>query len=464
MGIKMRKFPVFFRRFMSRQPARFITLGFILLFMFGAILLNMPFASKNGESIGFLKAFFTATSAACVTGLTVVDTTMHWSVWGKIIILLLIQIGGLGFMTLATIISIIMKRGIGLSERFVLAESVNAISISGLVRLMRHVFFGTLIIEGVGAVILTIRFIPKYGFLNGIFNGIFISVSAFCNSGFDILGTGVPFASLTEFVNDFTVNIVVMALVIIGGIGFFVWEDILMVKNPKKWRLSTKLAISVTSFLLIGGFLVFAITEWNNPLTLGQFSPIKKILPAMFMSVSPRTAGFNTVNVHGLTITSQVLTIILMFIGGSPGSTAGGIKTVAFGIMVYTIISVLKGQDYIHAFKKRITYGTMMRAVTLVILALLIIFVGTFAIIAIENYTGYTALEPLDALFEVTCAFTTTGMFIDVTPLLTAASLILLSIIMFIGRIGIFTFMITLMIKRARSGNCFLYPEERIVI
>ena len=460
----MRKTRNFIKRLMSRQPARFIMFGFVLIFFIGAILLNMPFASENGQSIGFVKAFFTSTSATCVTGLTVVDTTIHWSVWGKLLILLLIQIGGLGFMTLATFISIALKRGIGIGERFLLAESVNSISMSGIVRLMKHVFFGTFLIESVGALILSLRFIPKYGFGRGIFNGIFLSVSAFCNSGFDTLGTGTPFASLTEYSNDIVVNLIVMALIIIGGIGFLVWEDVYSVKNPKKWRLSTKLALSVTAFLLVGGFLLFSVFEWNNPDTLGKFEPAGKLIPSMFMSVSPRTAGFNTVDLTKMTITSQIITIVLMFIGGSPGSTAGGIKTVAFGIMIYTIISVLRGQDYIHAFKRRITYGSMMRAITLVILALLIIFAGTFAMIAVENYTGYADLDPLDALFEVTCAFTTTGIFIGVTPWLTSTSLILLSGIMFVGRVGIFTFMLSLIIKRANSGTSFLYPEERINI
>ena len=449
---------------MSRQPARFIMLGFMLIFIIGTLLLNLPIASKNRESIGIIGAFFTAVSATCVTGLTVVDTTSHWSLFGKIVILHLIQIGGLGFMTMTTIISIALKRGIGLRERFVLAESVNASSMSGLVRLMRHVFYGTVAIEAIGAIILSIRFIPKYGFWDGLFSGLFMSVSAFCNSGFDIISKNGPFASFTDYTSDFVVNIVVMALVIIGGIGFLVWEDLYSEKNPKKWRLTTKLAISVTSFLLVGGFLIFLATEWSNPDTLGALKPVNRIIPAMFMSVSPRTAGFNTIDITKTTITSQIIMIILMFIGGSPGSTAGGIKTVAFGVMVYTIISVLKGQDYIHAFRKRVTYGTMMRSVTLVILALLIVFTGTLAILAIENYTGFENLEPLDALFEVAGAFSTAGIFINVTPMLTSTSLLLLSVIMFIGRIGIFTFMLSLVIKSANTGSNYLYPEERIII
>ena len=460
----MRKTLRFLRRFMSRQTARFITFGFIFIFFFGALLLNMPFATASGESIGFLKAFFTSTSATCVTGLVVVDTTTYWSIWGKIIILLLIQAGGLGFMTLASLISVALKRGIGLRERFVFAESVSAVSMSGIVRLMRHILYGTAITEGIGAIILAIRFIPEYGFFKGIFNGIFVSVSAFCNAGFDVLGTGTPHASLSEYANDFTVNMVVMALAVIGGIGFLVWEDLYIVKNPKKWRLTTKLALSVTSFLLVGGFFIFLALEWNNPATLGQFAPINRLLPAMFMSVSPRTVGFTTVDINAMTITSQIITIILMFIGGSPGSTAGGIKTVTFGVMIYTIISVLKGQDYIHAFKRRITYGSMMRATTMVILALLIVFLGTFAIIAVENYTGFKDLKPLDAIFLVTGAFTTSGIHIGITQWLTGTSLLLLAIIMFVGRIGIFTFMISLVIKRSNRGSSYLYPEERIVI
>jgi trk system potassium uptake protein TrkH len=453
------------KRFMGTQPTRFVALGFLIIILSGAFLLTLPFSTMNGKGISFVKALFTATSATCVTGLVVVDTNVYWTVWGKIIILSLIQIGGLGFMSLATLISIVIRRGIGLRERLVLADSVSTNSLSGIIKLVQHILIGTLLFESIGAIILSIRFIPEYGIWDGIFKGIFHSISAFCNAGFDLMGSSsAEFVSLTAYVGDITVNLVIMALIVVGGIGFLVWEDLFNQPNPNKWKLHTKLALIITGALIIFGFLAFLFLEWSNPKTLGALQIHQKPLAAMFMSITPRTAGYNTISISDLGASSKLITVILMFIGGSPGSTAGGIKTIVFGIMIYTLFSVLKGQDYIHAFKKRLTSGTMMRAVTIVILGLTIVFSGTLLILAYENLYGYTRVEPLSALFEVTSAFATVGLTTGITPYLSNSSLILLSLIMFIGRVGIFTTLIAITVKRASSEETFRYPEERIII
>lgn len=453
------------KKFMGEQPARFVALGFLIIILSGAFLLTLPFSTVDGKGISFVKALFTATSATCVTGLVVVDTNMYWTVWGKIIILFLIQIGGLGFMSLATLISIVIRRGIGLRERLVLADSISTNSLAGIVKLVEHVLIGTLIFEGLGAIVLSIRFIPEFGICDGIFKGIFHSISAFCNAGFDLMGSSsAEFVSLTAYVGDITVNLVIMTLIVVGGIGFLVWKDLYTQPNPKKWKLHTKLALTVTGSLILFGFLAFLFLEWSNPKTLGALQTHQKPLAAMFMSITPRTAGYNTISIADLGASSKLITVILMFIGGSPGSTAGGIKTIVFGIMIYTLFSVLKGQDYIHAFKKRLTSGTMMRAVTIVILGLTIVFSGTLLILAYENLYGYSGVEPLSALFEVTSAFATVGLTTGITPYLSNSSLILLSLIMFIGRVGIFTTLIAITVKRASSEETFRYPEERIII
>jgi trk system potassium uptake protein TrkH len=453
------------KKFMDSQPARFVALGFLIIIFAGAFLLTLPFSTVGGKGIDFVKALFTATSATCVTGLVVVDTNVYWTVWGKIIILSLIQIGGLGFMSLATLVSIILRRGIGLRERFVLADTINTDNLSGIIKIIQHVLIGTLIFEGIGAIILSIRFIPEYGIWDGIFKGIFHSISAFCNAGFDLMGSSSgEFVSLTKYVTDPTVNLVIMGLIVIGGIGFLVWEDLATQSNPKKWKLQTKLAIIVTVGLIIFGAVAILCLEFSNPKTLGALQNQHKPLAALFMSITPRTAGYNTISIGDLGVAAKLVTIFLMFIGGSPGSTAGGIKTIVFAVVIYTLISVLRGQDYIHAFRKRLTSGTMMRAITIVILALMIVFTGTLLILGYENTFGYGQVSALSILFEVTSAFATVGLSVGITPFLSKFSLLILSCIMFVGRVGIFTTILAITIKRANTEETFRYPEERIVL
>ncbi len=449
-------------KFMDRQPAKFVVSGFLILIFSGAVLLMFPFASRSGEFTPFYKTLFTATSATCVTGLTVIDAGTYLSFFGQLILLLLIQVGGLGFMSLAALVSLAFRRTISIRERLLLAEAVNQNGISGILRLIRFVLKGTFLCEGVGAALLAIRFVPEYGFFDGIWKSVFHSVSAFCNAGFDIMGKNGP--SLSAYATDPLVNLVIMALIILGGLGFLVWEGLLSRRSPKKWRLHTKLVLSVTGALLLGGWISYAVLEWSNPATLGQFEGIQKLLPAAFLSVTMRTAGFYTVDLTGLGMIARAISLILMFIGGSPGSTAGGVKTSVFGIMALTLFSVLRGRNYVNAFRRRITSGTMMRAVTVVMLGGIFVCAGTFAVIGMENIANALNPTPTNVLFEVVSAFATVGLSLNLTANLCVPSLLVLCVMMFVGRVGIFTVLMSLLLKHAETEEHFSYPEERILI
>ena len=302
-----------------------IVVGYLLLILLGSILLMLPVSSRDGNMTSFADALFTSTSASCVTGLVVQDTYLHWSFFGQLIILILIQIGGMGFMTIGVCVAILLRRKIGLKVRGILQESINSIQIGGIVKLTKKIIKGTLFFESIGAVLLMIRFIPEFGIGRGIWYGIFHSISAFCNAGFDLMGENGAYQSLIRYSDDWLVNTVIMLLIIIGGIGFLVWDDLSVKKFQwKKYHLHTKIVLSTTGFLIIGGAVLFLILEKNNVLA-GM--PVKEqILCSLFHSVTARTAGFNTTDTGALTEGSKLVTMILMFIGGSPGSTAGGIK------------------------------------------------------------------------------------------------------------------------------------------
>ncbi len=313
------------------NPPRVLALGFLALILIGAILLSLPIASKKGESIGVIDALFTATSIVCVTGLSLVNMAEHWSLFGQVVILILVQIGGLGFMTLATIVALLMGKRITLKERLMIKEELNQESISGMVKLIRYIILSTFIIEALGAIILSTVFIPQYGLTKGIWFSVFHSISAFCNAGIDILGN-----NMIPYVGNTIINITIALLVIVGGLGFSVYIDILNQKSFKKLHLHSKLVISISLILIISGMLIFYVIERDNPDTLLQLSQREKILSSFFQSVNTRSAGFYSVDINSLKDTTAFFMTILMFIGGSPGSTAGGIKTTTFGIVRLT--------------------------------------------------------------------------------------------------------------------------------
>ncbi len=325
-----RKFHLLKRR--ALNPTRIVAGSFAVIIALGTLLLTLPLASRDGQSANVLTSLFTATSSTCVTGLVVADTATQWSFFGQVVILAMIQLGGLGFITVMTLFSLVVRRKIGLSERLIMVSSLNLNNMSGVVRLVRFTLKWTLCFEGMGALLLMTRFIPAYGWGQGVWMGVFHAVSAFCNAGFDILGLDKPYQSLVPFQNDPVVLFAVMALIVIGGLGFFVWSDIAQNRRWRKLTLYTKLVLVMTAALLLIGWAILAAVEWHNPETLGEMSVGGKLMNALFQSVTFRTAGFSAIDQGGLRDTSQALGCILMLIGGSSGSTAGGIKTVTVAV------------------------------------------------------------------------------------------------------------------------------------
>ena len=419
------------RRHVSQT--QFIAYGFFCIIITGTLLLMLPFASRDGQSEPFLNCLFTATSASCVTGLVVADTWSQWSLFGQLVILTMIQIGGLGFITVGVFISIVLRRKIGLKERGLMMESVNTLQIGGVVRLAKKIIIGTCIFEGTGAVLLAIRFIPQFGFLRGLFYGIFHSISAFCNAGFDLMGGQTPYSSFVAYYDDWLVNLVIMSLIIIGGIGFIVWDDLSRNKlHFRKYMLQTKIVLVTTAILVFGGGLLFYLLERNH-LLVGM-NTSGKILTSLFSSVTARTAGFNTTDTAALTDGSKLLTIILMFIGGSPGSTAGGIKTTTLVVLLLCVHSNIKQTYGINIFGRRLENDAVKRAVTILTINLLLAVTASLAIMAIQPL-GFS-----DILFETFSAIGTVGMTTGITRALHPVSRCIIILLMYCGRIGSLSF------------------------
>lgn len=437
------------------NPAQVLVLGFATVIFVGGLLLNLPISSVDGNSVGFVNAIFTATSAVCVTGLAVVDTGTHWTLFGKIIIMLLIQIGGLGFMTMTTTIAFVMGRKISLKSRLVMQEAYNQSTVAGIVRLTQYVLFVTLAIEGIAALILMTRFIPIYGWGNGIFYGIFHSVSAFCNAGFDLVG---GFRSLMPFVSDPVINLTIMFLIISGGLGFAVITEIINIRKFSKFSLHAKVVISMTILLILLGFASILMLEFNNPDTLGPLSWPQKVLAAFFQSVTPRTAGFNTIDMAKYSISAQLMTIILMFIGGSPGSTAGGIKTTTFGVIISQVVSVIVGKESPQVFKKRIPMDVINKALALFSVAMFLILLVTMLLSITE--TGHSFME---LIFETTSAFATVGLTLGITTSLTVPGKIIIAFTMFAGRLGPLTLIMAIAARQGRRVK-YKYPEGKILV
>lgn len=436
------------------NPAQVLALGFAGLILVGATLLNLPLASINGKSIGFIDSLFTSASAVCVTGLVVVNTATHWTLFGKIVILLLIQMGGLGFMTMATSVALILGKRITLKERIMIQEGLNQFSLEGVVKLTRYVILSTITIEAIGAIILSTRFIPTYGLKTGVWFSIFHSISAFCNAGFDITGN-----SMIPFVGDIVVNVTIALLIIIGGLGYTVYIDLTTHKNFKKCTLHTRLVLLITAILLVIGFAFIFTIEYNNPNTLGNLSFIEKITASMFQSVIPRTAGFNSIDIGALTKATTFLMIILMFIGGSPSSTAGGIKTTTFGVIVLSIVSVLKGKSDVEVLKKRISNELIFRALAVLGISLFLVISVTMILTLTESENSF-----LDIMFETTSAFATVGLTRGITPSLSNIGRLILTITMFAGRLGPLTLGFALAKKQSENKGNYRYPEGKIIV
>lgn len=433
--------------------ARKIAIGFFIIIIVGTFLLTLPISGRSGEWTNPVDALFTATSATCVTGLAVFDTYQYWSVFGQIVIITLIQIGGLGFITFGVGFSIFFKQRIGLARRNLIQESVSALKLAGVVKLVRKIIIGTAIFEGIGAVVLAIRFIPKMGFAVGIYNAVFHSISAFCNAGFDLMGRYEEYSSLTAYSGDIVVNITIMLLIIIGGLGFIVWDDIWHNRLKfRKYSLHSKIVIISTTVLVFGGAILFGIFEHNN--TMAGMNPVETVLASLFASVTTRTAGFNTIDLGAMTQSSKLLTDVLMFIGGSPGSTAGGIKTTSIVVMICYIGANLNGIQGVNILGRRISEEDVKKASVVM---------GINMGIAVVALIAITAVQPFnmdDLLLEVFSAIGTVGLSTGLTRQLTTFSKLVIIFLMYCGRIGSTTFATSFIGNKRRAP--VQYPVEHI--
>jgi trk system potassium uptake protein TrkH len=435
-------------------PTRLIVLSFLLLILSGTAILMLPISSKGGDYTGFLDALFTATSASCVTGLVSLDTGTHWSIFGQIIILLLIQVGALGIVTLATSFSVILGRKVGLQGRRLALESTNYFSFEGVLNLARKTFIITLIAETLGAIILSFRFVPQFG-SQGLYMAIFHSISAFCNAGFDIMGN---YSSLTSFNDDFIVLITVSTLVIIGGLGFIVWDNLIDFIKTRTLHLHSKVVLSLSVVLIVLGTLLFLFFEYDNPDTLGAFSSSEKVVNSFFHSVASRTAGFNSFSIEKMNEISKMVTIFLMFVGAAPGSTGGGIKITTFAIIMIAIFSEIKGSQKTIIFNEKISNIIVFKALAIIGLSGLIISLFTALVLLVEKIYPF-----IDVLFEITSAFGTVGLSAIGSPVLSHFTKSLLILTMFIGRIGPLTFAISIALRNNKKPDK-IYPEGKVMV
>ncbi|GIW49328.1 MAG: potassium uptake protein, TrkH family [Caloramator sp.] len=442
-------------KFYRFQPVQVLALGFAAVILLGAILLSLPISSRDGNPTNFIDALFTATSAVCVTGLVTVDTGTHYSLFGQLIILLLIQTGGLGFMTFATLIALILGKKISLRERLIMQEAYNTFNIQGVVKLALYVMGITFSIELIGALILSTQFVPQYGLLKGLYFGLFHSVSSFCNAGFDLIGN---FQSLTPYVDNTVVNLTVMSLVVIGGIGFAVLTEVINYRKTKRLSLHAKVVLSATAFLIISGAIAFFLLEYTNPKTLGNLNIKGKILASLFASVTPRTAGFNTISTSDMTTAGKFLTIVLMFIGASPGSTGGGIKTSTAFLLFMTVVAVVQGKEDTEIYQKRINKSYVYRALAIALISFTIVTFVTMVLSIVQHG------DFIEYLYEATSAFATVGLTLGLTTRLTLIGKIIIIITMYIGRVGPLTITMAIAHKQQTTTNLIRYPEDKILI
>lgn len=434
MSLRSRLY-MFWQRNRSRNisATKVIAIAFGAIILLGSLLLNLPVASRDGVSCGFLSALFTATSATCVTGLSLFDTWTQWSGFGQTVIFCLIEIGGLGFMSAATLVIFLMRRRIGLKERLVMAQSLSVGEMDDIVRLQKTVLTGSFLVQTLGAVILLLRFWPEYGFVTALRWGVFHSVSAFCNAGFDVFGCLNPGVSLAEFRSDPVVLLTLGSLVVFGGLGFLVWQEMAEKRKFRKFSVYTRLVLLTTLGLILAGWVLIALLEWNNPHTLGGLSTGDKILNSLFQSITLRTAGFASFDQAMLTDGGKAISIALMFIGGSSGSTAGGLKTVTFVVLLLFMATRARGRSTISVFRRTIPEGQVLDAMTIGFLMLFLSFFGGI-FISITSPVGFT-----DALFESVSAIATVGVTAGVTGKLSVAARILIIIYMYFGRVGVLT-------------------------
>ena len=439
------------------SATRIVALVFAAIILLGAVLLSLPAASRSGISCGFLDALFTATSATCVTGLTRFDTWSQFNGFGQTVIICLIQVGGLGFMSIATLVVFLLRRKVGLKQRMVMAQALSVSDMDGIVRLQKWVLVGSFSIEALGALILTLRFWPEFGFGTALKWGIFHSISAFCNAGFDIFGQLSPGNSLVIFQSDPVVLLTLGALVVIGGLGFLVWQDLVLNRRFKKLTVYTRLVLLTTLALLVTGTALVALTEWNNPQTLGNMSTGDKLLNSFFQSVTLRTAGFFSYDQAAMADGSKAICILLMLVGGSSGSTAGGIKTVTVVVLLLFLVARARGKSTVCVFKRTIPGGQVLDAMTITAIISALAMLGA-VFISLTSPVGF-----IDALYESASAIATVGITAGATGSLSVVGQIMIILFMYFGRVGVLTISLGFLMG-SQAEERFHYAETNLLI
>ena len=443
---------------------RIIVLGFLIGILIGSFLLWLPISSKEGQTISYIDALFVATTSLCVTGLSPVVTVDQWSYFGQVVILFLVQFGGLGVVTFTTTVLLILGKRITLSERMLIQEAYNLDSIAGVVKLTIRIIKGTLFVEACGALLYSFVFIPEYGFLEGIWKSIFHSVSAFCNAGLDTVGS----SGFIVYQTNVMINIATMLLIIFGGIGFPVWWDVLrvgkgIIQKEIAWRdafqktmIHTKIVLAVTITLIFGGAFFIFLFEYTNPHTIGNLSFGNKIMASLFESVTLRTAGFQTIPQEGLTEASSLLALLLMFIGGSPSGTAGGVKTVTMIILILSMMAAVRGDNEVTAFHRKITDNYVRRAIAVIVVSVVALLVVCMALSITED------AEFLDILFESVSALATVGLTRGMTGTLSFAGKLIIIFAMYLGRLGPITMALAFNAKRYEGKKTM--AEGKVII
>lgn len=453
---KLRKASIGKRR-VRLSATQIIAIGFAAIILLGAILLTLPIASRGGRSCGFFPALFTATSATCVTGLVLFDTYSQWSAFGQVVIITLIEIGGLGFMSAASTFVFLLRKKVGLRQKMVIAQALNLNDMDGVVKIQKLVLTGSLTIQGVGAVILFLRFLPQFGFQRALTWGVFHSISAFCNAGFDLFGFLAPGQSLIPFNDDPIVCLTLITLVTVGGLGFLVWEEMARVRSFKKFSVYTKLVLLMTVGILVVGTGVILLLEWDNPNTFGPMPVWQKIMNAFFQTGTLRTAGFVTVDQGKLLDATKAFSVLIMLIGGSSGSTAGGLKTVTILVLVLFVWAKARGKQSVHAFKRNIPMEKAVDAMTITVITVLLSVLGAIVI------SGSAGVSFADAWFEAVSAICTVGLTAAGTAALGMASQIVIIAFMYFGRVGILTLSLGFLMGD-RAKDRFQYADTNLLI
>lgn len=440
----------------SLTTTQIIMLSFLAVIFLGSLLLSLPISSADGEAVPYLDALFTATTATCVTGLVTLSTAATWSIFGQAVILVLIQVGGLGVVTIMSALMILLQKRMGIGDRLLIQDAFNLNSLSGIVRFVKRVILGTALVEGIGALLYMTVFVPEFG-LRGIWIAVFTSISAFCNAGMDIIADN----SLCGYATNPIINLVTCALIVLGGIGYIVWWDVMGLRKGAAGRrrlsLHSKIAISTTLLLIFGGGLLILLFEYHNPRTIAELSLFDKLQVSLFQSVTTRTAGFATVPQQDLTNASSILCLLLMFIGGSPVGTAGGIKTVTIAVLFASALSAVRNRQEVTLFQRNISKQAVSKAVAVTTMSFVILFTSTLLLSAVSPG------EPLDILFETVSATATVGLSRDLTPYLNAYGKVIIIGTMYLGRVGPISLALALNSGK-KQQNIIKNPTEEISV